>query len=136
MTLSRSHQPAVHDQRTTDDIASVVLEQTGQTIHLRLDPLIPDPTLPCFDPAYPPSQAQVVASGGRAAAWFVQLPSLEAVLRHFKRGGLMARLVRERYLWLGLERTRSFAEFDLLRVMWQAGLPVPRPLGRPYGGGA
>jgi 3-deoxy-D-manno-octulosonic acid kinase len=41
----------------------------------------------------------------------------------------MARLVREHYLWLGLERTRSFAEFDLLRAMWQAGLPVPRPLG-------
>ena len=129
MTLSHTNPSAVQAQRLTDDIASVVLEHNGQTIHLRLDPLVPEPALARFDPAYLPSQAQVVASGGRAAAWFVQLPSLDAVLRHFKRGGLMARLVRERYLWLGLERTRSFAEFDLLRVMWQAGLPVPRPLG-------
>ena len=129
MTLSRTHPCAVQAHRLIDDSASVLLEQDGQTVHLRLDPLMPDPALPCFDPAYLPSQAQVVASGGRAAAWFVRLASLEAVLRHFKRGGLMARLVRERYLWLGLERTRSFAEFDLLRMMWQAGLPVPRPLG-------
>ena len=111
------------------NISTIILEQEGQTIHLRLDPLIPEPALQRFDPRYPPLQAQVVASGGRAAAWFVQLPPLEGVLRHFKRGGLMARLSRDCYLWLGLERTRSFAEFDLLRVMWQAGLPVPRPLG-------
>ena len=129
MTLSHTNPSAVQAQRLTDDIASVVLEHNGQTIHLRLDPLVPEPALARFDPTYLPSQAQVVASGGRAAAWFVQLTTLEAVLRHFKRGGLMARLVHERYLWLGLERTRSFAEFDLLRVMWQAGLPVPRPLG-------
>jgi 3-deoxy-D-manno-octulosonic acid kinase len=111
------------------NISTVALEQDGQTIHLRLDSLVPEPTLQRFDPLYPPSQAQVVASGGRAAAWFVQLAPCEAVLRHFKRGGWMARLARDRYLWLGLARTRSFAEFDLLRLMWQAGLPVPRPLG-------
>jgi 3-deoxy-D-manno-octulosonic acid kinase len=111
------------------NISTVVLEQDGQTIHLRLDSLLPEPALQRFDPSYPPSQAQVVASGGRAAAWFVQLAPLKAVLRHFKRGGWMARLARDRYLWLGLARTRSFAEFDLLRLMWQAGLPVPRPLG-------
>jgi 3-deoxy-D-manno-octulosonic acid kinase len=129
MTLSQTNPSGLKAQGLMSDIASVVLEHDGQTIHLRLDPLMPDPALPCFDPDYLPSQAQVVASGGRAAAWFVQLASVEAVLRHFKRGGLMARLVQEHYLWLGLERTRSFAEFDLLRVMWQAGLPVPRPLG-------
>jgi hypothetical protein len=129
MTLSQTNPSGLKAQGLMSDIASVVLEHDGQTIHLRLDPLMPDPALPCFDPDYLPSQAQVVASGGRAAAWFVQLASVEAVLRHFKRGGLMARLVQEHYLWLGLERARSFAEFDLLRVMWQAGLPVPRPLG-------
>lgn len=111
------------------NISTVALEQDGQTIHLRLDALVPEPALQRFDPLYQPSQAQVVAAGGRTAAWFVQLQPVEAVLRHFKRGGLMARVVRDRYFWLGLARTRSFAEFDLLRLMWQAGLPVPRPLG-------
>lgn len=124
-----SNQPAVDVLGLVGNISTVTLEQDGQTIHLRLDSLVPEPALQRFDPSYPPSQAQVVASGGRAAAWFVQLAPFEAVLRHFKRGGWMARLARDRYLWLGLARTRSFAEFDLLRLMWQGGLPVPRPLG-------
>ena len=121
--------PASGTSGAADIISSVTLDQAGRTIHLRLDSLLPEPVLQRFDPAYPPSQAQVVESGGRAAAWFVQLAPFEAVLRHFKRGGVIARFVHDRYLWLGLARTRSFAEFDLLRLMWQAGLPVPRPLG-------
>ena len=73
MTLSHTNPSAVSTHHVTGDLASVVLEQDGQTIHLRLDPLVPEPALARFDPAYLPSQAQVVASGGRAAAWFVQM---------------------------------------------------------------
>ena len=40
----------------------------------------------------------------------------------------VARVVRDRYVWQGLSRARSFAEFDLMRTLWLAGLPVPRPL--------
>ena len=36
--------------------------------------------------------------------------------------------MRDRYVWQGLSRARSFAEFDLMRTLWLAGLPVPRPL--------
>jgi 3-deoxy-D-manno-octulosonic acid kinase len=129
VSSTTTRQSAVDALGVPGDISTVALKQEEQTIHLRLDVLVPEPVLQRFDPSYPPSQAQVVASGGRAAAWFVQLQPVEAVLRHFKRGGLMARVVRDRYLWLGLARTRSFAEFDLLRLMWRAGLPVPRPLG-------
>ena len=129
MAIESARRPSSDTAGVQDQISSVVVKQAGQHIYLRLDPLVTEPALQRFDPSYAPSQAQVVSSGGRAAAWFVQLAPVEAVLRHFRRGGLMARLVRERYLWLGLERTRSFAEFDLLRLMWQGGLPVPRPLG-------
>ena len=104
------------------------IDQVTAHLCLRYDPLVSAPVSSRVDPDFAPSQAQRVASGGRAAAWFIQIESLEGVLRHFRRGGLLARLVRERYVWTGLARTRSFAEFDLLRRMWQAGLPVPRPL--------
>ena len=82
-----------------------------------------------FDAQTPQLAARPVTAGGRAAAWFVRAGPFEAVLRHYRRGGFIARLVRDRYVWSGLSQTRAFLEFDLLRTMWRSGLPVPRPLG-------
>lgn len=50
------------------------------------------------------------------------------VLRHYARGGLVGRLIRHRYLWLGLERTRAWRELRLLGWMRDHDLPVPRPI--------
>src|SRR5690606_1823588 len=61
-----------------------------------------------FDPSTSSLQAQPVSSGGRQAAWFVQLPNaVQGVLRHYRRGGLIAKLIRDQYLWTGAQRTRS-----------------------------
>ena len=73
-----------------------------------------------------------VGEGGRQAAWFVADTFGEGVLRHYRRGGLIARLSRDRYLWAGESRTRSFAEFGLLVAMRTLGLPVPQPLAAGY----
>jgi 3-deoxy-D-manno-octulosonic acid kinase len=54
------------------------------------------------------------------------------VLRHYRRGGLRARLSDDRYLWTGAERTRSFAEWRLLRTLRAWGLPVPVPVAAQY----
>jgi len=83
----------------------------------------------CFDAQTQSLGAQPVTSGGRAAAWFVQAGSFDAVLRYFRRGGLVAKFIKNRYFWTGLSQTRAFREFDLLSKLWRAGLPVPRPLG-------
>src|SRR5690606_6194258 len=85
-----------------------------------------------FDPAIYGQAAVRVGEGGRSAAWFVHGDSGAAVLRLYRRGGLMARLGRRDYLWLGERRARSFAEFGLLHAMWRDGLPVPRPLAAGY----
>jgi 3-deoxy-D-manno-octulosonic acid kinase len=69
---------------------------------------------------------------GRGHAWFVQGEFGAAVLRHYRRGGWIARLVRDRYLWLGETRTRSLAEFALMRRLRVLGLPVPAPLAASY----
>lgn len=91
------------------------------------------PTAALFDPATPGLGATPVGVGGRQAAWYVQGQGLGvAVLRHYRRGGLIARLSREHYLWTGAQRTRSFAEFDLMEFMFEQGLSVPRPLAAAY----
>ncbi len=82
-----------------------------------------------FDPQSPSLEASLVTSGGRAAAWFVRVGPFDAVLRHYRRGGLVAKFIQNWYLWTGFEKTRASVEFDLLRVLWRGGLPVPRPLG-------
>lgn len=73
-----------------------------------------------------------VAEGGRQAAWFVDGAHGPAVLRHYRRGGLRARLGRESYLWLGQARVRAFAEVRVLAHLCTAGVRVPGPLGAIY----
>lgn len=53
-------------------------------------------------------------------------------LRHYLRGGKAALFSRDRYIFLGTRRVRSFAEFRLLASMREAGLPVPRPIAAHF----
>ncbi|MBN8726790.1 MAG: 3-deoxy-D-manno-octulosonic acid kinase [Xanthomonadales bacterium] len=68
------------------------------------------------------------APGGRGGVAVVETPLGACVLRHYRRGGLMARLSRDRYLWTGLARTRAMREFELLAELSNQGLPVPVPV--------
>ena len=85
-----------------------------------------------FSPAHWGDRARPVESGGRGGAWFVETPFGPAVLRRYLRGGLVAQVNRDRYLWRGSNRTRSFAEFRLLRAVAEKGVPVPRPIAAYY----
>ena len=85
-----------------------------------------------FTPSSWQQQARPVDSGGRGGAWFVDAPFGQAVLRRYLRGGLMAKLSHDRYVWHGATRTRSFAEFRLSRALIERGVPVPPPLAAMY----
>lgn len=85
------------------------------------------PDLNLFDPAWPSLEAQPVSEGGRQAAWYIRSGDRDAVLRHYRRGGWAAKFSADRYVWLGPQNVRSFNEFDVLRSLYEAGLPVPRP---------
>jgi 3-deoxy-D-manno-octulosonic acid kinase len=50
------------------------------------------------------------------------------VLRHYLRGGSVARILGDRYLWTGLRRSRPWREFALIAAMRDEGLSVPRPV--------
>lgn len=86
-----------------------------------------------FDPAYWNALgAQRGVASGRGTAHFVDAPFGSAVLRHYRRGGLVARVNRDRYFWRGAERTRAFREFRLLLDAHERELPVPCPLAARY----
>jgi len=86
-----------------------------------------------FDPDYWRSRALLIpADRGRGAAWFVGSPPQRWVLRHYRRGGAVARVSSDGYAWAGEGRVRSFAEYRLLALLHQRGLPVPAPVGARY----
>ncbi|NNE06767.1 MAG: 3-deoxy-D-manno-octulosonic acid kinase [Xanthomonadales bacterium] len=73
-------------------------------------------------------QAVFGQARGRGNTVFVATPFGRAALREYRRGGWPARVSRDRYLFLGFQRSRPFREFHLLARLFVDGLPVPAPL--------
>jgi 3-deoxy-D-manno-octulosonic acid kinase len=71
-------------------------------------------------------------AGGRGGVAIVAAPIGECVLRHYRRGGLVAALMGDRYLWIGADRTRPFKEFRLLAEITRLGLPGPAVVAARY----
>jgi 3-deoxy-D-manno-octulosonic acid kinase len=86
-----------------------------------------------FDAGWWSRRGEVRASAeGRGAAVFIDADGRRLVLRHYRRGGWIAKLSRDRYLWRSADLTRSFIEWHLLYMMHRAGLPVPKPIAACY----
>jgi len=86
-----------------------------------------------FDPEFWRARGELVeVSGGRGSAWFIDSPARQWVLRHCRRGGFIARLSEDQYVWAGEDRVRAFAEWRLLEMLARAGLPVPEPVAALY----
>ena len=66
-------------------------------------------------------------SGGRGTIWVFRSGHRSYVLRHYRRGGLVAKLLHDRYLRVPDSLTRPAREWRLLRRMRGIGLPVPVP---------
>ena len=64
---------------------------------------------------------------GRGTTFFIQHQGRDFVLRHYQRGGLVAKISEDQYLWSGLRFTRPWREWELLEKMQEKGLPVPIP---------
>jgi len=130
----------------------IVISQTGKkgrriataTGAMLSDPaclgnLPPDAAESIFDPQFWRARGELSAvSAGRGSAWFIasgngqQSGGRQWVLRHYRRGGFIARLSRDGYVWAGEERVRAFAEWRLLDLLRQRGLPVPKPVAARY----
>lgn len=80
-------------------------------------------------PAFWRRRRQVIATfGGRARALAVATDVGPAVLRRYHRGGMIAKVVRDRYLFTGYGRSRGLREWRILARLHARGLPVPAPL--------
>jgi 3-deoxy-D-manno-octulosonic acid kinase len=91
--------------------------------------IITAPESSFFDPDHWESRRAVLgAAAGRGQVCIFRYGESEYVLRHYRRGGLVARLSDDRYVWTGLARTRAWREWHLLAWMHERGLAVPRPI--------
>jgi len=69
---------------------------------------------------------------GRGTTVFFRAGERRYALRHYRRGGLVGKLVRDTYVWLGERRTRPFHEWLLTLHLHRNGLPVPAPVAARY----
>ncbi|QBQ63031.1 3-deoxy-D-manno-octulosonic acid kinase [Actinobacillus indolicus] len=71
------------------------------------------------------------SSKGRGTTWFLNTEKelgVNSVLRHYYRGGLFGKFVKDHYFFQGYEKTRAMQEFRLLAQLSQWQIPVPRPI--------
>lgn len=87
-----------------------------------------------FDPAAWRDEARVEpVDRGRGAAWFIDVSAKHRyVLRAYRRGGMVGRLIRDWYLYTGKHRTRPAREIRLLERLEELDLPAPRPVAARY----
>lgn len=95
--------------------------------------IISDPVLQLFDGDYhtnsknrqnnPALWSEVGV--GRAVVVYFSHENIKMVLKHYFRGGLVASIVKDKYLGFDIENTRAFKEWRLLKKMQKLGLPVP-----------
>jgi len=111
-----------HDERGSGEYGALLFDATQLR---KADPR-------WFDPREWGDRATQVGGSGRGGAWFIEASHGPCVLRQYLRGGLAAKLSRDRYLWRGANRTRSFEEFRLLRELLRRKLPVPQPVAACY----
>jgi len=82
-----------------------------------------------FEPAVLRERQQLTGSAkGRGNTLFFNYDGRALVLRHYRRGGFIARFFDDGYLWMGRSRSRAWREWHLLAKLYTMGLPVPRPV--------
>ncbi|MEZ8734958.1 3-deoxy-D-manno-octulosonic acid kinase [Vibrio sp. 10N.261.52.C11] len=105
------------------------LSSNNQVIWFDESLISPQMVKQAFKVEYWQQQNKMIGSAtGRGTTWFVELPSMQAALRHYRRGGLFGKLVEDSYIYTGDESTRSYQEFELLTRLKESGVNVPRPI--------
>lgn len=66
--------------------------------------------------------------GGRGTSYFFSVAGQDRVLRHYRRGGLIGKIILDQYIGLSLTMSRSWQEWQLLSILYSEGFPVPRPV--------
>lgn len=88
-----------------------------------------EPTENWFSAQHWANQGRLLGTyAGRGSVWIIKSDDGKWVLKHYYRGGLYAKISRDKYLWSGFNSTRAVREFNLLLHMEKLGLPCPKPV--------
>src|ERR1700744_3785350 len=86
-----------------------------------------------FDPRHWDARGEIEGTArGRGSTYYLKTDGRRLVLRHYRRGGAIARISHDRYFWQSENATRPFAEWQLTYRLHRAGLPVPAPIAARY----
>lgn len=112
------------------------IKKTGNTFILFDADILDAPSCQLFEADYHTKQvsqqnilpgcenASLAKGVGRAKVVYFLFEKSAFVLKHYYRGGLIASIIKDKYLGLNPEKTRAFKEFRLLKKMQERGLPV------------
>ncbi len=69
---------------------------------------------------------------GRGTTWFIEYDAMQKkqqwVLRHYYRGGLIGKIINDKYFFNGQKNTRAACEYQLLNTLQELELPAPQPV--------
>lgn len=89
----------------------------------------PVPTSQIFTGQYWQAQNAITGQAkGRGTTYFFQHNKNDYVLRHYRRGGLIGKVLSDQYLYTGLEQSRAWQEFTLLQHIQSLDLACPTPI--------
>ena len=109
---------------------SNLLIQDNENIIIYADDLIKDINEDFFEVnKWLQSKNSDLTDSGRGETIFFEYQNLKCVLKHYFRGGILGGYIRDRYLWTGIDGSRSIREFRRLEKLSAMGLPVPKPIG-------
>jgi 3-deoxy-D-manno-octulosonic-acid transferase len=110
-------------------LARIAVRRQGRSLIWHDPQVIEDVAAADFEAPQPHAGARPMATGsGRGQVHVVDIGRTTVLLRHYRRGGLVARLSRDRFVGLDPRASRAMREYLLLRLMRSWRLPVPVPL--------
>lgn len=110
-------------------LSRIAVRRQGASLIWHDPASIEDISAGAFDaPHCRPGSRPMATGSGRGQVHVVNVGQATALLRHYRRGGLMARISRDRFLGIDPWASRGMREYLLLRLMRSWRLPVPAPL--------
>lgn len=107
---------------------STVWRDPARSTDMTAIDFLPSSAWPMHGSTYPQAVERLATGSGRGQATLVRAAEGAHVLRHYRRGGLMAKLSEDRFAHEAVYRSRAMREFALLRLMQAWSLPVPPPV--------
>ncbi len=116
-------------RKTICEPSSVMTRSQGNYTSVYDGDLLENCSWQLFEPDYWTQHHLITGKEkGRGTVWFISFKNRELVLRHYFRGGLISRLVKDKYFFSHFDNCRATREFNLLRKLNELNLPVPKPI--------